>query len=216
MRRGQILDMFLEVESIGSSSNMNIEIKKEGSRRIPRWSTWITVNWYVIYWNEENNGKRKIRGCSWECGWGYVKFEMLLRHPSVKKVVGSMSMDFRVEVMAGDVSWRVIVIFIVQSLSHVQLFVTPLTSACQASLSITISWSSLKLMSIESGMPSNHFILCCPLLLLHSIFPSIRVISNESALHIRWPKDWSFSFSISPSNEDSGLISLGLTGLMSL
>ena len=104
----------------------------------------------------------------------------------------------------------------VQSLSHIWLFVTPWTSACQASLSITISWSSLKLMSIESGMPSNHFILCCPLLLLHSIFPSIRVISNESALHIRWPKDWSFSFSISPSNEDSGLISLGLTGLMSL
>ena len=207
MRRGQILDMFLEVESIGSSSNMNIEVKKEGSRRIPRFSTWITVNWYVIYWNEENNGKKRIRGCCSECGWGYVKFEMLLRHPSVKKVVGSMSMDFRVEVMAGDISWKVIVIFIVQSLSHVQLFATPWTAACQVSLSITISRSLFKLMSIESGMPSNHFILYCPLLLLHSIFPRIRVISNESALHIRWPKDWRFSFSISPSNEDSGLIS---------
>ena len=207
MRRGQILDMFLEVESIGSSSNMNIEVKKEGSRRIPRFSTWITVNWYVIYWNEENNGKKRIRGCCSECGWGYVKFEMLLRHPSVKKVVGSMSMDFRVEVMAGDISWKVIVIFIVQSLSHVQLFATPWTAACQVSLSITISRSLFKLMSIESGMPSNHFILYCPLLLLPSIFPSIRVFSNESVICIRWPKYWSFSFNISPSSVYSGLVS---------
>ena len=95
----------------------------------------------------------------------------------------------------------------VQSLSHVQLFVTPWTAACLASLSITNSQSLLKLMSIESVMPCNHLILCCPLLLLPSIFPSIRVFSNESALRIRWPKYWSFSFSISPSNEDSGLIS---------
>ena len=84
---------------------------------------------------------------------------------------------------------------------------TPWTAACQASLSFTISWSLLKLMSIESVMPSNHLILCCPLLLLPSIFPSIRVFSSESALHIRWPKYWSFSFSISPSNEYSELIS---------
>ena len=95
----------------------------------------------------------------------------------------------------------------VQSLSRVQLFATPWTAACQASLSITNSRSLLKLMSIESVMPSNHFILCRPLLLLPSIFPSIRVFSNESALCIRWPKYWSFSFSISPSNEYSGLIS---------
>ena len=79
-------------------------------------------------------------------------------------------------------------------------------AAHQAPLSSTISWSLLKLMSIESVMPSNHLILCHPLLLLPSIFPSIRVFSNESALHIRWPKDWSFSFSISPSNQYSGLI----------
>ena len=78
-------------------------------------------------------------------------------------------------------------------------FVTPWTAACQASLSITNSWSSLKLMSIESVMPSNHLILCHPLLLLPSIFPSIRVFSNESVLCIRWPKHWNFSFSISPS-----------------
>ena len=95
----------------------------------------------------------------------------------------------------------------VQSLSHVRAFVTPWTSACQASLSFTISWSLLKCMSIELVMSSNHLILCCPLLLWHSIFPSIRVFSNESVLHIRWPKYWSFSFNISPSNEYSGLIS---------
>ena len=91
--------------------------------------------------------------------------------------------------------------------SHVQLFATPWTAACQASLSITNSRSLLKLMSIEPKMPSNHPILCRPLLLLPSIFPSIRVFSNESVLRIRWLKYWSFSFSISPSNEYSGLIS---------
>ena len=96
---------------------------------------------------------------------------------------------------------------IVQLLSRVWMFVIPGTAACQASLSFTISWSWLKLMSIESVMPSNHPILCPSLLLLPSIFPSIRVFSNKPDLHIRWPKYWSFSFSISPSNEYSGLIS---------
>ena len=94
----------------------------------------------------------------------------------------------------------------VQSLSFVQLFATPWTEAHQASLSFTVSQSLLKLLSIESVMPCNHFILCCPLLLLPSIFPSIRVFSNELALCIRWPKYWSFSFSTSPPNEYSGLI----------
>ena len=84
---------------------------------------------------------------------------------------------------------------------------TPWAVACQASLSLTISQSLPKFMSIELVMPSNHFILCCPLLLLPSVFPSIRVFSNESVLCIRWPKYWSFSFSIGPSNEYSGLIS---------
>ena len=96
-------------------------------------------------------------------------------------------------------------ISLVQLLSHVQLFVTPWTAACQASLSITNSWSLFKLMSIESVMPSNHLILCYPLLFMHSIFPSISVFSNESVLRIRWPKYWSFSFKISPSNEYPGL-----------
>ena len=95
----------------------------------------------------------------------------------------------------------------VQLLSHVQLFATPWTAARQASLSITNTQSLLKLMSIESVMPSNHLILCHPLLLLPSIFPSIRIFSNESALSIRWSKYWSFSFNISPSNEYSELIS---------
>jgi len=94
----------------------------------------------------------------------------------------------------------------VQSLNRVRLFVISWTAACQAFLSITNSQSLLKLRCIESVMPSNHLILCHPLLLLTSIFPSIRVFSNESALPIRWPKYWSFSFSISPSNEYSGLI----------
>ena len=94
-----------------------------------------------------------------------------------------------------------------QSLSHVQLFATPWTAARQASLSFTISQSSLKFMPTESVMSSNHLILCHPLLLPPSIFPSIRVFSNESVLRIRWPKYWSFSFSISPSDEYSGLIS---------
>ena len=93
---------------------------------------------------------------------------------------------------------------------------TPWTAAHQASLSIANSQSLLKLMSIESVMPSNHLILCCPLLLLSSIFPSIRVFSNESLLLIRWAQYWSFSLSISPSNEYSGLIPLGLTGWISL
>ena len=94
----------------------------------------------------------------------------------------------------------------VQSLSHVRLFATPWIRAHQASLSITNSRSSLRLTSIESVLPSSHLILCRPLLLLPSIFPSIKVFSNESALCIRWPKDWSFSFNISPSNEYLGLI----------
>ena len=101
----------------------------------------------------------------------------------------------------------------VQPLSHIQLFVTLWTAAHQASLSITNSRSLLKLTSIESVMPSNHLSLCCALLLLPSIFPSIRVFSNESVLCIRWPKDWSFSFSISPSNDYSGLISFRMDWL---
>ena len=96
---------------------------------------------------------------------------------------------------------------VVQSLSHLQLFVTPRTAAHQASLSFTVSWSLLKLISIESRMPSDHLILCHPLILLLSVFPNIRFFSSESALHIRWPKYLNFNVSISPSNEYSGLIS---------
>ena len=101
----------------------------------------------------------------------------------------------------------------VQLLSCAWLLATPWTAACQASLSITSSWSLLKLISIESVMPSSHLILCCPLLLLPSIYPNIRAFSNESVLHIKWPKHWSFSFRISPSNEYSGLISFRMNWL---
>ena len=101
----------------------------------------------------------------------------------------------------------------VQSLSHVRLFATPGTAARQAFQSITNSRSLLRLMSVALVMPSNHLILCHPLLFLPSIFPSIRVSSNESVLHIRWPKYWSFSFNISPSNEHPGLISFRMDGL---
>ena len=104
-------------------------------------------------------------------------------------------------------------VVVVQLLSRVWFFAAPWTAACQASLPFTILWSLLKLLSIESVMPSNHLILYCPLLFLASIFPSSRVFSNESALHIRWPKYWSFSFSISPSNEYSGLISFRMDWL---
>ena len=114
------------------------------------------------------------------------------------------------------ISWAspiIVGISSVQEVSHVRHCATPWTAARQASLSISISWSLLKLMSIESVMPSNHLILYRPLLLLPSIFPSIRVFSNESVLHIRWPKYWSFSFSISLSNEYSGLISFRMDWL---
>ena len=104
-------------------------------------------------------------------------------------------------------------VLVVWSLSSVQLFVTPQTAACQTSLSFTISWSLLKLMSIESVMPFNHLFLCHLLLLLPSVFPSIRVFSNEFTLYIKWPKYWSLSFNISPSNEYSGLISFRMDWL---
>ena len=105
------------------------------------------------------------------------------------------------------VQWILVTLSSVQSLSWVWLFATPWTAVYQASMSIMNSWSLLKLMSVEWVMPSNHLILCRPLIFPHSIFTSIRVFSNESALQIRWPKYWSFSFSISPSSEYSGLIS---------
>ena len=113
----------------------------------------------------------------------------------------------------GDCETGLLHSFHVQSLSRVQLFVTPWTVAQQVSLSFTKSQILLKLMSIDSGIPSNHLVLCCPLLHLPSIFLSIRVFSNELALCIRWPKYWSFSFSINPSNEYSGLISFRIDWL---
>ena len=113
-----------------------------------------------------------------------------------------------------DVNRQTVSVFSsVQSLSWVRLFVTPWIAARQASLSITCSWSLLKFMPIKSVMPSSHLILCCPLLLLPPIPPSIRVFSNESTLRMRWPKYWSFSFNISPSYEHTGLISFRMDWL---
>ena len=109
-----------------------------------------------------------------------------------------------------------VVVVIVQSLSHVQLFATPWTAACQASLSFIISWSLLRLMCLELVTPSSHLILCHARLLLPSIFPSIRVFSKELALCIRWPEYWSFNISMSPSNEYSGLNSFGMDWFGSL
>ena len=106
-----------------------------------------------------------------------------------------------------------LVVVVVESLNCIQLFVTSWTAACQASPSFIISWSLLKLISLELVMPPNHLILCHPLLLLPSVFPSIRVFSNESVLRIRWPKYWSFIFSISPSGEYSGLTSFRMDWL---
>ena len=123
---------------------------------------------------------------------------------------------YRCSAVQQNFQWYEFPISSVQSLSRVQLFATPWTAARQASLSITNSRNLLKLMSIESVMPSNHLILCCPLLLPPSIFPSIRDFSNESVLPIRWPKYWSFSFNISPSNEHQDWSPLGWTGWISL
>ena len=138
---------------------------------------------------------------SLSCYWGSIQFQE--SHSQLWRSGGSVYMRFsKKKRLSSDGCFAV-----VQSLSGVWLFATPWTAARQASLSFTISWNLLKLMSIELVMPSSHLILCGPLLLLPSISPSIGVFSNESALHIRWPKDWSFSFSISLSNEYSGLIS---------
>ena len=122
----------------------------------------------------------------------------------LEPIIQSISLGYKGDADAVVVVW---------SLSRVRLFDTPWTAARQASLSFTLSQSLLKFMSIESVMPSNHLILCHPLLLLPSVFPSIRVFSSESALHIRWPKYWSFSFSIRSSNEYSGLISFRMDWL---
>ena len=117
------------------------------------------------------------------------------------------SLDTMIEKMQEMLNKNLLLLLLLSRFSCVQLFAAPWTAAHQASLSFTVSWSFLKFMSIELVMPSNHLILCRPLLLLPSIFPSIRAFSNDSALHIRWPKYWSFTFNISPSNERPGLIS---------
>ena len=149
---------------------------------------WSRERWH---WQSYLQGSKRCKHREWTLG-------------TVKEAEGGMAWERSTETHT----------FIsVQSLSCVQLFVTPWTAACQTSLSITNSGSLLKLMSIESMIPSNHLILCCPLLLQPSIFSSIRIFSNESPLHMRWPKYWSFSFSTSPSNEHPGLMSFRMDWL---
>ena len=124
--------------------------------------------------------------------------------------------DSRLNFISSNVPKSLVLISCIQSLSHVWLSTIPWTAACQASLPITNTQSLLKLMSVELVMPSNHLILCCPLLLLPSFFPSIRIFSSESVLHIRWPKCWSFSFSINLIKNIQDWFPLGLTGWISL
>ena len=149
---------------------------------------------FIITWWRKTRASQHQKGRSCSVPYGLWTFCFFLER-------------FPNHTLAGTAVWMLNDLSSVLSLSCVQLFETPWTAACQASLFFTSSWSLLKLMSIESVMPSKHLILCCPLLLLPSIFPGLRVFSNESALQIRWPKFWSFSFSISPSNDYSGLIS---------
>ena len=144
-------------------------------------------------WRQEEKGMTKDEMVGWQHQLNGHEFEQALG--------------------VGDIQGGLVCFSSVQSLSRVRLFATPWITAQQASLSITNSKSSPKPMSIESVMPSSHLILCRPLLLLPSVFPNIRVFSSESALCIRWPKHWSFSFSISPSNEYSGLISFRMDWL---
>ena len=151
---------------------------------MPMWSV------YLIHWNN----------------WILLAcFYVHQFHPVQLDLVSSLVSKWSVE--ESHLLFKNVQFMSVQLFSHVRLFATPWTAARQASLSIINSWSLLKVMSIKSVMPSNNLILCHPLLLLSSIFPSIRVFSNGSVLHIRWPKYLSFSFSISPSNDYSGLIS---------
>ena len=124
--------------------------------------------------------------------------------------------DSRLNFISSNIPKSLVLISCIQSLSHVWLSTIPWTAACQASLPITNTQSLLKLMSVELVMPSNHLILCCPLLLLPSFFPSIRIFSSESVLHIRWPKCWSFSFSINLTKNIQDWFPLGLTGWISL
>ena len=148
----------------------------------------LSISPFTNLWNEDNDSYLTV------CFWGFNEFKACRL---IRTIHGTWQALNKCSVQFSSV----------QSLSHVRLFATPWTAARQAFLSITNSWSSLRLMSIESVMPFSHFILCRPLLLLPPIPHSIRVFSNESTLRMRWPKYWSFSFSISPFNEHPGLIS---------
>ena len=164
----------------------------------------ISLLRWIFLMQESNRG---LQHCRW------ILYQMTLKEAQIQHKVLFLQQS-QVLFEAGKWSYQSIrLVSSAQSLSHVQLFVTAWTTACQASLSTTNSRSPPKPMSVEWVMPYNHLILCYPLHLLPSIFPSIRVFSNESALPIRWPKYWSFSFNISPSNEHPGPISFRMDWL---
>ena len=192
-----------------------IQLEFEGKAEY--WSVYIEYIDLCLHHPEKSTGWAKLlftletagifaKGPAWELGFEPLVSDHLL--------ISSRKWTWSLENTCYLTFWPIVFQFSsVQLLSHVWLFAIPWTAARQASLSITNSWGLLKLMSIELVLPPNHLILCHPLLLLPSVFPSIRVFSNESALQIRWPKYWSFSFSISPSNEYSGLISFRMDRL---
>ena len=163
------------------------------------------TSWENRWGNSGNSVRLYFLGLQNHCRWWLQPWNFKRRLLLGRKVMTNL--DSILKRRDITLPTKVRLVSSVQSLSRVRLFATPWIAACQVSLSITNSRSSLKLSSIESVMPSSHLILCHPLLLLPSIFPTIRIFSNESVLHIRWPKYWSFSFSICSSNEYSGLIS---------
>ena len=206
----KIKDKIILFQSILSSSSRLRKKKRKTFRKSSHYNLdKVMLIWWNWQWVQEIESDPIT---SWQIKGETVEAETDIIFLGSKTTVdGACSHEIKRHLQLG----RKAMTNLVQLLSRVQLFATPWTAARQASLSITNSRSLLKLMSIESVMPSNQLILCCPLLLPPSILPSIRVFAEESVLHIRWPKYRSFSFSISPSNEYSGLIPLGLTGWIS-
>ena len=179
---------------------------------LPAGDSWVEIwNWQFFLWLMSSGYHVRIPPPNSI----FVRFLFINFHTqkSLRMWIESLALNRDCQLLPKKIFFIWNIFSSVQSLSCVRLFVTPWIAACQASLSITNSWSSLKLTSIESVMPSSHLILCRPLLLLPPIPPSIRVFYKESTLHMRWPKYWSFSFSIIPSKEHPGLISFKMDWL---
>ena len=186
------------VQSEAQESSLTIRKERPSSPRKTAVQMWC-LNYYIYCTIMHQKSRTQINFVS------FFNLKMIITFIEVRGIMRYMQRICHQVIQA---HFLTLVVVIVQSPSHVQLLVTPLTAACQASLSLTISQSLPKFMSIASVMPSSHLILWCPLLLLPSICPSIRDFSNESVVCIKWPKYWSFNFSIIHSNKYSGLISL--------